>query len=59
MDLPQPIEIARVRQPVKQRVITQIVNALTSQDEIDIVYMRASEDEQWLVFFIDGKEVPA
>jgi hypothetical protein len=56
MDLPQPYEIARVRQPLKISTITALTKALELQHPDEVIYIRASRDEAWIVFYLEGKE---
>lgn len=56
MDLPQPHLVACVRQPLKISTLTALVKALEIQHPNEPVFMRAARDEQWIEFYLEGKE---
>lgn len=56
MDLTQPIEIARVRQPLKAKTLNALTEALEIQHPGELIFMRSSPDEAWIVYYLDEKE---
>lgn len=58
MDLPQPHLVACVRQLLKLATLTALVKALEIQypNEPEPVFIRAARDEQWIEFYLEGKE---
>lgn len=57
MDLPQPIILHQLPQPVTFQKLHETMKKLEAEHPNELVYVRSSRDKASIEFFLEGKEL--
>lgn len=56
MDLPQPIILLRLPQPLTFKELHLHMKALQAKHTKELVYVRSTQDNVYVEFYLEGKE---